>query len=63
MPSNAATPIAGMADEARKFYGIQFHPEVTHTLQGKAIIERFVHEICGAGYDWNMPGLYGRSDW
>jgi GMP synthase (glutamine-hydrolysing) len=52
---NAATPIGGMADEARRLYGIQFHPEVTHTLQGKAIIERFVHEICGAGYDWNMP--------
>ena len=53
--SNAATPIAGMADESRKLYGVQFHPEVTHTLQGKAIIERFVHEICGlAGY-WNMP--------
>ena len=55
MLRNAATPIAGMADEMRKFYGIQFHPEVTHTLQGKAIIVRFVHEICGAGYDWNMP--------
>ena len=53
--SNAATPIAGMADEARHFYGVQFHPEVTHTLQGKAIIERFVHDICGCGYDWNMP--------
>jgi GMP synthase (glutamine-hydrolysing) len=53
--SNAATPIAGMADEARKFYAVQFHPEVTHTLQGKAIIDRFVHEICGCGYDWNMP--------
>lgn len=53
--SNAATPIAAMADEARHFYGVQFHPEVTHTLQGKAIIERFVHGICGLGYDWNMP--------
>ncbi len=53
--SNAATPIAGMADEARKFYAVQFHPEVTHTLQGKAIIDRFVHEICGCGFDWNMP--------
>ncbi len=52
---NAATPIAGMADEARRFYGLQFHPEVTHTLQGKAIIERFVHDICGLGHDWNMP--------
>jgi GMP synthase (glutamine-hydrolysing) len=53
--SNAATPIAGMADESRKFYAVQFHPEVTHTLQGKAVLERFVHEICGCGYDWNMP--------
>ncbi len=52
---NAATPVAGMADEARRFYGLQFHPEVTHTLQGRAIIERFVHEICGCGHDWNMP--------
>jgi len=55
MASNAATPIAAMADEARHFYGVQFHPEVTHTLQGKAIIERFVHDICGVGHDWNMP--------
>ena len=53
--SNAATPFAAIADETRKFYGVQFHPEVTHTLQGKAILDRFVHDICGAGYDWNMP--------
>ena len=53
--SNAATPIAGMADEDRKFYALQFHPEVTHTLKGKEIISRFVHEICGLGSDWNMP--------
>ena len=52
---NAATPNAGMADETRHFYGVQFHPEVTHTLQGKAIIQRFVHDICGCGSDWNMP--------
>ncbi|MBA4142132.1 MAG: glutamine-hydrolyzing GMP synthase [Nitrosospira sp.] len=55
MAANAATPLAAIGDETRKFYGMQFHPEVTHTLQGKAIIERFVHEICDAGYDWNMP--------
>jgi GMP synthase (glutamine-hydrolysing) len=36
---------------------MQFHPEVTHTPQGKAIIGRFVHDICGAGHDWNMPGF------
>ncbi len=53
--SNAATPIAGMADERRQFYAVQFHPEVTHTLQGKAILGRFVHDICGCGHDWNMP--------
>jgi GMP synthase (glutamine-hydrolysing) len=53
--SNASTPIAGMADEARKFYALQFHPEVTHTLQGKAILSRFVHDICGLASDWNMP--------
>src|SRR6266481_4070413 len=53
--SNAATPIAGMADETRGFYALQFHPEVTHTQQGKAILARFVHEICGCGQDWNMP--------
>ena len=53
--SNPATPIAAMADETRRFYAVQFHPEVTHTYQGKAIIERFVHTICGCGQDWNMP--------
>ena len=53
--SNPATPIAAMADESRHFYAVQFHPEVTHTYQGKAIFERFVHTICGCGKDWNMP--------
>ncbi|GAB6043212.1 glutamine-hydrolyzing GMP synthase [Endothiovibrio diazotrophicus] len=48
-------PIAGMADEARGFYGIQFHPEVTHTRQGERILSRFVHEICGCEALWN-PG-------
>ena len=52
---NASTPIAGMADDERRFYGVQFHPEVTHTLQGKALLGRFVHELCGCGQDWNMP--------
>ena len=59
--SNAATPIAGMADEGRKFYGVQFHPEVTHTRQGGAILGRFVHEICGCGRDWNMPDYLGEA--
>ncbi|TMH65432.1 MAG: glutamine-hydrolyzing GMP synthase [Betaproteobacteria bacterium] len=52
--SSNACGIAAMADEARNFYGVQFHPEVTHTKQGKAILARFAHEICGCGEDWNM---------
>jgi GMP synthase (glutamine-hydrolysing) len=55
MASNEACPIAGMADEERGYYAVQFHPEVTHTKQGKAILHRFVHHICGCGSDWNMP--------
>ncbi|HUP95992.1 MAG TPA: glutamine-hydrolyzing GMP synthase [Burkholderiales bacterium] len=55
MASTEACPIAGMADESRKFYGVQFHPEVTHTLQGKAILQRFVYDICGCAGDWTMP--------
>ncbi|KAB2920063.1 MAG: glutamine-hydrolyzing GMP synthase [Dechloromonas sp.] len=54
MASTPSCPIAGMADESRKFYAVQFHPEVTHTLQGRAILERFVHGICGCGSDWVM---------
>ena len=53
--SNETTPIAGMADESRRFYAVQFHPEVTHTRQGKAIYARFVRDICAAKPDWNMP--------
>jgi GMP synthase (glutamine-hydrolysing) len=55
MASTEACPIAGMADEARRFYGVQFHPEVTHTRQGAKLLERFVREICGCRGDWNMP--------
>ena len=54
MASTPSCPIAGMADEARRFYGVQFHPEVTHTLKGRELLERFVLEICGARPDWVM---------
>jgi GMP synthase (glutamine-hydrolysing) len=54
MASTESCPIAGMADEERKFYGIQFHAEVTHTVQGRAILERFVLGICKARADWVM---------
>jgi GMP synthase (glutamine-hydrolysing) len=55
MASTEACPIAAMADESRRFYAVQFHPEVTHTRQGTKILQRFVREICGLGGDWNMP--------
>ncbi|RST54017.1 glutamine-hydrolyzing GMP synthase [Variovorax sp. DXTD-1] len=54
MASTESCPIAGMADEARRYYALQFHPEVTHTVQGKAIIDRFVLGICEAKPDWVM---------
>jgi GMP synthase (glutamine-hydrolysing) len=54
MASTPSCPIAGMADEERRYYGVQFHPEVTHTVQGRAMLERFVLGICGARPDWVM---------
>jgi len=54
MASTDSCPIAGMADEERRFYGVQFHPEVTHTKRGPAILERFVLDICGTRADWIM---------
>ena len=54
MASTPACPIAGMADESRRFYAVQFHPEVTHTVQGQALLNRFVLNICGARPDWVM---------
>lgn len=55
MASTPSCPIAGMADEDRGFYGVQFHPEVTHTVQGKALLSRFVLDVCDCEGDWNMP--------
>jgi len=54
MASTPACPIAGMADETRRFYAVQFHPEVTHTVQGQALLNRFVLDICQARPDWIM---------
>jgi GMP synthase (glutamine-hydrolysing) len=59
--SSEACAIAAMADESRRFYAVQFHPEVTHTKQGKAILSRFAHDICGCGYDWNMHDYAGEA--
>ena len=61
MATSDACAIAGMADESRRLYGVQFHPEVTHTKQGGAILKRFVLDICGARADWNMPDYVGEA--
>ena len=54
MASTPSSPIAGMADEKRRFYAVQFHPEVTHTVKGREILQRFVLDICGCRPDWVM---------
>jgi GMP synthase (glutamine-hydrolysing) len=54
MASTPSCPIAGIADESRHYYGVQFHPEVTHTVQGRELLNRFVLGICQAKPDWVM---------
>ena len=54
-------PLAGIADESRHFYGVQFHPEVTHTTQGKRILSRFLHEICGCESLWTSENIIDDS--
>ncbi|GHU09119.1 GMP synthase [glutamine-hydrolyzing] [Betaproteobacteria bacterium] len=54
MASTESCPIAGMFDATRRYYAVQFHPEVTHTVQGAAIFTRFVRDICGCAGDWVM---------
>ena len=55
--STDAAPVAAIADDGRGFYGIQFHPEVTHTAQGRRILERFVHDICGCEEAWTAENI------
>ncbi len=52
-----SAPIAGMGDDKRRYYGLQFHPEVTHTSQGRRILERFVHDICGCAASWTTEAI------
>jgi GMP synthase (glutamine-hydrolysing) len=55
--STGTIPFAAMSDERRRFYGVQFHPEVTHTTQGARLLERFVREICGADTLWSTSNI------
>jgi GMP synthase (glutamine-hydrolysing) len=59
--SNESTPIAGIGNDSRKMYGLQFHPEVTHTQLGREIISRFVLDICDVKPDWTMPNYVAES--
>ena len=58
---SANAPLAAMADDERRFYGVQFHPEVTHTLQGAKLLERFVREICGCEARWETGHIIADS--
>ena len=59
--SSGNAPLAAMADETRNYYGLQFHPEVTHTEHGQQIIERFVHDVCGCPNAWNPGNIIARD--
>ena len=61
MASTDAAPIAGMADDERGFYGVQFHPEVTHTHQGERILKRFIIDICGCEALWTADNIVDES--
>ena len=54
-------PFAAVADDARRFYGVQFHPEVVHTPKGTALIKNFTHTICGAKGDWTMAAFRAQA--
>jgi GMP synthase (glutamine-hydrolysing) len=55
--TSSGAPCAVVADEARKFYGVQFHPEVVHTPHGKELIKNFTHNVCGCSGDWTMKAF------
>ncbi len=59
--SSSNSPLAAMEDASRHFYGVQFHPEVTHTPQGQRMIDRFVREICGCAGNWTPGNIVADS--
>jgi len=61
MASTDAAPIAAMADDERAYYGVQFHPEVTHTHQGERILQRFIIDICRCEALWTAGNIVEES--
>jgi len=59
--TSEGAPFAAIADDTRRFYGVQFHPEVVHTPHGKALIRNFTHGICGAKGDWTMAAFRAQA--
>ncbi|MDH3608904.1 MAG: glutamine-hydrolyzing GMP synthase [Gammaproteobacteria bacterium] len=59
--STDSAPIAAIENQQQKIYGLQFHPEVTHTKKGKEILGRFIHDICGCGSDWTSVNIVHES--
>ncbi|WP_299441420.1 glutamine-hydrolyzing GMP synthase [uncultured Rhodospira sp.] len=55
--TSAGAPCAAIADESRRFYGVQFHPEVVHTPDGAALLRAFTHGVCGCSGDWTMAAF------
>ncbi len=58
---SAACPNAAIADEDRRFYGVQFHPEVRHTEHGTEMLRHFLFDVCGAAGDWSMESFRSRA--
>jgi len=59
--TSSGAPFAAIADDTKKFYGVQFHPEVVHTPRGAALLSNFVHKICGLAGDWTMAAFKGQA--
>lgn len=57
MACSEGAPIAGISNNEKQYYGVQFHPEVTHTPQGKRLLERFVLDICGCAATWTIKNI------